>query len=132
MTFTSRVVYVKTVPAGTPISYGCTYKTKAEATIATIPAGYDDGYNRLLSNKGEVLIHGKRVPVVGRVCMNLTMIDVSSLNGVSVGDEAVLLGTQGQERISAEEIAQKTGTISYEVYCAIGKANPHTYIYPDS
>lgn len=127
MRFKSRVIQVKTVPAGTPISYGGTYTTSTTATIATIPVGYDDGYSRLLSNKGQVLIHGKRVPVVGRVCMNLTMVDVSSLQGVSAGDEVVLLGLQGEERITAEEIADKTGTINYEVYCAIGKANRRTY-----
>jgi len=128
MTFRSRVIQVKTVPEGTPVSYGCTYKTAERATIATIPVGYDDGYNRSLSNRGEVLIRGKRVPVVGRVCMNLTMVDASSLPGIRVGDEVVLLGSQGQERITAEEIASKIGTISYEVYCAIGKANPRTYV----
>ena len=128
MTFCSRVVQVKTVAAGTPISYGCTYTTRRKTTIATIPAGYDDGFSRLLSNKGEVLIRGQRVPVVGRVCMNLTMVDVSSVEGVTVGDDVVLLGTQGQQRISAEEMANKTNTIAYEVYCAIGKANPRRYL----
>jgi alanine racemase len=127
MTFRSRIIQVRTVPAGTSISYGCTHKTRSSATIATIPVGYDDGYSRQLSNKGEVLVHGKRVPVVGRVCMNLTMLDVSSLQGVAVGDEVVLLGTQGKERITAEEIARKIGTISYEVYCTIGKSNRRTY-----
>jgi alanine racemase len=128
MTFRSRVVQVKTVPAGTPISYGGTYTTNERATIATIPVGYDDGFNRLLSNKGEVLIQGQRVPVVGRVCMNLTMVDVSSVGGVSVGDDVVLLGSQGRQRITPEEMAKKTGTIAYEVYCAIGKANPRRYV----
>ena len=128
MTFKSRVIQVKTVPAGTPVSYGCTYKTRSRSTIATIPVGYDDGYSRLFSNKGNVLVRGKRVPVVGRVCMNLTMLDVSSVEGVSVGDEIVLLGTQGEERITAEELGEKIGTISYEIYCSIGKSNHRTYI----
>ena len=128
MTFRSRVIQVKTVPADTPISYGCTYKTRSKSTIATIPVGYDDGYSRLFSNKGEVLVHGKRVPVVGRVCMNLTMLDISSVEGVSVGDEVVLLGTQGKERITAEELGEKIGTISYEIYCSIGKSNHRTYV----
>ena len=101
MTFKSRVIQVRTVPAGTSISYGCTYTTRSRSTIATIPVGYDDGYSRILSNNGEVLVHGKRVPVVGRVCMNLTMLDVSSVDGVLVGDEVVLLGAQGKERITA-------------------------------
>lgn len=128
MTFKSRVIQVRTVPAGTSISYGCTYTTRLRSTIATIPVGYDDGYSRMLSNSGEVLVRGKRVPVVGRVCMNLTMLDVSLLEGVSVGDEVVLLGAQGKERIRAEEIAKKIGTINYEVYCTIGKSNRRIYL----
>jgi alanine racemase len=131
MTFTSSIIQVREVPAGTPVSYGGTYVTDTPATIATIPVGYDDGYNRLLSNRGEVLVHGRRVPVVGRVCMNLTMIDVSSLHGVEVGDEVILLGSQGSEEITAEEIAAKVGTISYEVYCSIGKSNPRRYLSTD-
>ncbi|MBW2107855.1 MAG: alanine racemase, partial [Deltaproteobacteria bacterium] len=86
--------------------------------------------SRLLSNKGHVLIHGKRVPVVGRVCMNLTVVDVSGMDKVCTGDEVVLLGSQGQERITAEEIASVIGTISYEVYCSLGKANPREYVPP--
>ncbi|MBE9580628.1 MAG: alanine racemase [Proteobacteria bacterium] len=128
MTFKSRVTQVKKVPADTPISYGCTYRTRSTSTIATVPVGYDDGYSRMLSNKGEVLIHGRRVPIVGRVCMNLTMVDVSSLDGVSVGDEVVLLGAQGKERITAEELARRIGTISYEVYCMIGKNNRRVHV----
>jgi len=130
MTFRSKVIQVRTVPPGTSISYGCTYRTTSKATIATIPVGYDDGYSRLLSNKGEALIHGTRVPVVGRVCMNLTMVDVTSLEGVAVGDEVVFLGAQGSELITAEEIAKKVGTISYEVYCSIGKSNRRVYMDP--
>ncbi len=130
MCFKSRVIQVQSVPAGTPISYGCTYRTPARCTIAAIPVGYDDGYSRMLSNKGEVLIRGKRVPVVGRVTMNLTMLNVSSVEGVAVGDEVVLLGSQGRERITAEEIAEKIGTISYEVLCNFGKSNRRTYVHP--
>jgi alanine racemase len=128
MSFKSRVIQIRTVPPGTSISYGCTHKTEERRSIATIPVGYDDGYSRLLSNNGEVLIHGQRVPVVGRVCMNLTMVDVTGLEGVAVGDEVVLLGSQGKERITAEEIAAKIGTINYEVYCTIGKSNRRVYI----
>jgi alanine racemase len=132
MTFRSRVIQVKTVSEDTPVSYGCTYRTAGKATIATIPVGYDDGYSRLLSNRAAVLIRGKRVPVVGRVCMNLTMADVSSVPGVRVGDEVILLGAQGQERITAEDMAGMIDTISYEVYCSIGKANRRTYVYGDA
>ncbi|NVM22759.1 MAG: alanine racemase [Desulfobacterales bacterium] len=128
MTFKSRIIQVRTVPAGTSISYGRAYTTGSRSTIAAIPVGYDDGYSRMISNNGEVLVRGKRVPVVGRVCMNLTMADVSLLEAVSVGDEVVLLGTQGKERITAEEIAKRIGTISYEIYCSIGKSNLRTYI----
>jgi alanine racemase len=127
MTFSSEVIRVETVGPHIPISYGCTHTTKRTATIATIPVGYDDGFDRLLTNQGKVLIHGKRAPVVGRVCMNLTMIDVTSVKGVAVGDEVVLLGSQGEERITGEELAQKTGTISYEIYCTLGKSNRRSY-----
>jgi alanine racemase len=130
MTFKSKIIQVREVPSGTPISYGCTYRTPSRSTIATIPVGYDDGYSRLLSNRGEVLVHGRRVPVVGRVCMNLTMLDVTPVEGVAVGDEVVLLGAQGAERITAEEVAERSGTISYEVYCRIGKNNRRVYIDP--
>jgi alanine racemase len=128
MRFRSEVIQVRTVPPGTSISYGCTYTTREAQTIATIPVGYDDGYNRLLSNNGEMLIHGRRVPIVGRVCMNLTMVDVTAIGDVAVGDEVVLLGTQGEERITVEEIAARIRTISYEVYCTLGKSNRRTYV----
>lgn len=127
MTFRSRVIQVRSVPPGTPVSYGGTYVTKKKCTIATVPVGYDDGYSRLLSNKGEVLIRGRRAPVVGRVCMNLTMVDVTGVDGVTEGDEVVFLGSQGGERITAEEIAGRIGSISYEVYCSIGKSNRRVY-----
>lgn len=128
MSFKSEVIQVRTAPPGTSVSYGCTYTTRESRTIATIPVGYDDGYNRLLSNNGEMLIHGQRVPIVGRVCMNLTMADVTGIGGVSVGDEVVLLGTQGSEQITAEEIASRIGTIAYEIYCTLGKSNRRTYV----
>jgi alanine racemase len=128
MSFKSAIMQVRTVPPGTPISYGCTYKTQGEATIATITVGYDDGFSRSLSNKGQVLIHGTRVPVVGRVCMNLTMVDVTGLQGVRVGDEVVLMGVQGSEEITAEAIAAQAGTISYEIYCSLGKSNHRRYV----
>ena len=128
MRFKSQVIQVRTVPPGTSVSYGRTYTTQGSRTIATIPVGYDDGYSRLLSNNGEMLIHGHRVPIVGRVCMNLTMVDVTGIGDVAVGDEVVLLGTQGNERITAEQIAARIRTISYEVYCSLGKSNRRTYI----
>jgi alanine racemase len=128
MSFRSRVIQVKSVSPGTSISYGRTYIAESQRVIATIPAGYDDGYSRLLSNKGVVLIRGKRAPLVGTVCMNSTMVDVTDIEGVSTGDEVILLGRQGKDRITAEEIAEKIGTISYEIYCTIGKSNKRCYV----
>lgn len=128
MSFVSRILQVKTVPAGTGISYGHTYKTKQQTTIAVLPVGYEDGFSRLLSNKGQVLVHGHRVPVLGRVCMNMCMVDVSELTSVKAGDEVVLLGQQGQENITADEIAEEMGSISYEVLCLLGNNNQREYI----
>ena len=128
MSFKSRVIQVRTVPRGTSVSYGRTYTSPDKKTIATVPVGYDDGYSRLLSNTGEMLIRGQRVRIVGRVCMNLTMVDVTAVGRIAVGDEVVLLGEQGKERITAEEIAERIGTISYEVYCTIGKSNRRVYV----
>jgi alanine racemase len=92
--------------------------------IATLPVGYADGYARSLSNKASVLIRGRRAPVVGRVCMDMTMVDVTEVPGAAIGDEAVLLGRQGSERIGAEELADLEGTIPYEVLCAVGARVP--------
>ena len=121
MTFKSRVVQIKEVPPGRSIGYGRTYVTQSTARIATIPVGYDDGYPRLLSNQAEVLIGGRRVPIVGRVSMNLITADVTRLPEARADDEVVLLGRQGSERISAEELAALSRTISYEIYCLIGR-----------
>jgi alanine racemase len=115
----ARIIHLKTVPAGTRISYGGTWTSPSATTIATIPVGYGDGYNRRLSNRGQMLVKGKRTPVVGRVCMDLTMLDVGHIDDVKVGDEAVLIGRQGEEEISADEIAELLGTINYEVVTAL-------------
>ncbi|MBI4688124.1 MAG: alanine racemase [Nitrospirae bacterium] len=123
----SRVVMIKTVPPRTPISYGRTFITKRKSTIATIPIGYADGVNRKLSNCGEVLIRGRRVSIAGRVCMDTVIVDVTAVRGVKEGDEAVLIGTQGKERITAEDIAKKIGTISYEVLTSIGSRVRRVY-----
>lgn len=128
MQFKTRVVYVKKVPTGSKIGYGCTYTTPREAVIATLPVGYADGYNRLLSNRGEVLIRGTRCPVVGRVCMDQITVDVTHLPPVSVGEEAVLFGKQGPAEISIDEIAQKLNTINYEVVCSVSARVPRVYI----
>lgn len=127
MSLKARVAFVKEVPAGTSISYGRTYVAREPKRIATIPLGYADGYSRLLSNKGEVLVKGKRAPVVGRVCMDQLMVDVTHIPDVAQGDEVVLLGRQGEEEITAEEIAERMGTISYEVVCMISERVPRIY-----
>ncbi len=127
LTLKTRVVFIKDVKQGSTISYGRTYITKSKARLAAIPIGYGDGYSRLLSNKGEVLIKGKRAPIVGRICMDQLIIDVSKIYEVCVGDEVVLIGIQKQERISVEEIAEKIGTIPNEVFCMISKRVPRVY-----
>jgi alanine racemase len=111
----TRVVHVKRVPAGFRVSYDSTYVTEHETCIATLDVGYADGYPRLLSNRGVVLVGGRRVPVAGRVTMNLTTVDVGPEARVAAGDEAVLLGTQGGEAIWADELADRARTISYEI-----------------
>jgi len=114
--FKTRIVFLKELPAGEYISYGRTYTTtKRRTKVASLPVGYADGYNRLLSNQGEVLVRGRRFPIIGRICMDQCMIDVTNLPQVKIGDEVVLWGRQGQEEIIVEEIAEKIGTINYEV-----------------
>jgi len=127
MTLKTRIHFLKSVPSETRISYGGTFTTKRESLIATLPIGYADGYSRHLSNHGEVLIHGKRAPVAGKVCMVFIMVYVTDIPRVSVGDEVILMGRQGREQITAEEIAVKINSISYEVLCLIGKRVPRVY-----
>jgi alanine racemase len=127
MTLKTRIHFLKSVPPGTKISYGGTFLTKRESLIATLPIGYADGYNRLLSNQGEVLIRGMRAPVVGRVCMDFIMVDVTDVPKVTTGDEVILIGRQGEGTISVEEVAEKVGSISYEVFCLIGERVPRVY-----
>ncbi len=127
LTWKTAVAMVKTVPAGTPVSYGRTYVTQGRETLATLPVGYADGYSRALSNRGQVLVAGRRARVVGRVCMDQIVISVPPGVEVRAGDEVVLLGRQGGETISADEMAGWLGTISYEVLCAIGARVPRVY-----
>lgn len=122
----SHVIYVKTLPAGTGISYGSTYVTDKETKVATIPVGYGDGYPRNLSNKGYVLIKGKRCPILGRVCMDQFMIDVTGME-VKEGEVATLIGTDGSESITVEELAELAGTFNYEFVCDLGKRIPRVY-----
>ena len=125
MEFVAKVVYLKRVPAGTPISYGSTYTTRGETVIATVAAGYGDGYNRLLSNVGSVSIRGARYPVVGRVCMDQFMIDVGIESPVLVYDEVILFGRNPGP--DAAELAKLVGTISYEITCSVGKRVSREY-----
>ncbi len=128
MSFKTSVVLLKEFPEGYGIGYGSTYITERKTRIATIPVGYGDGYSFILSNQGEALIRGKRAPIVGRISMDMCTIDVTNIPRCAVGDEVVLLGRQGKEYISANEIAQKAKTISYEVLCALGKRAPRVFL----
>ena len=128
MTLKSSIIHLKKVPAGFHISYGITYRTEKPTTIATVPIGYADGLNRLLSSRGWMLVHGIRVPIVGRVCMDLTMLDVGALKDVTIEDEVVVFGQQGNEAITADELAAKLNTINYEIVTSISGRVPRVYI----
>ena len=128
MSFTSRILQVKMLPAGTGVSYGHTFLTRKQTRIAVVPVGYEDGYARILSNRGHVLVHGYPAPILGRICMNMCMIDVDAIEGVLPGDEVVLLGRQGLGNITADDLAEKMGSISYEVLCLLGNNNQREYI----
>jgi alanine racemase len=128
MTLKSRIIHLKKVPAGFSISYGSTFKTKGNTTIATVPVGYADGLNRLLSSAGHMLVHGQKVPIVGRVCMDLTMIDVGAVTGIGMEDEVVVFGQQGNQAITADEIAANLDTINYEVVTSITARVPRVYL----
>lgn len=129
MSFKARVVMVKDVEPGVPVSYGRTHITKRKSRVATIPIGYADGYSRLLSNRGRVLIHGEYAPVIGRICMDQCMVDVTDIPGeVKTGDEAVIFGVQGNREITVDELAALYQTINYEVVCLIGKRVPRVYL----
>ncbi len=129
LTWKTRVLQLKTLPKHAPVSYGGTFVTRRRSVIATLPVGYADGYKRALSNKAAVLIRGRRAPVVGRVTMDLTMADVTDIAGVEPGDEVVLLGRQGDEAVSAEEMASWADTISYEILTSISPRIPRRYCH---
>lgn len=124
----TEIVRLKDLPPGEAVGYGATFHTRRPSRIATLPVGYADGYNRLLSNRGEVLVRGRRAPVVGRVSMDLVTIDVTDIADADVGDEVVLLGRQGEDEITAEELAAKLGTINYEVLCNVSARVPRVYL----
>lgn len=118
-TLKTRIVYLKSVSAGTAVSYGLTYIAPSKRVLATLPIGYADGYRRALSNKGHVLVRGRRCPVVGRVCMDQCIVDVTDVPNVSLGDEVVLIGRQGNNEITVAELAELAGTIDLEILCGI-------------
>jgi alanine racemase len=127
LTWKTRIAALRSIPAGEPVSYNATFRAPRPTRIALLPIGYADGYNRLLSNRGEVLVRGRRAPIAGRVTMDQTMIDVTEIPEATVGDDIVLIGEQGSDRISADEIAAHTGTIAYEVLCAIAQRVPRVW-----
>jgi len=127
LSWKTKILQLKNVPSGTSVSYGQTYVTERESLIATLPIGYADGYPRVLSNRGEALVRGQRARIAGRVCMDLTMIDVTDIRNVRQGDEVVLLGRQGGAEISADEIAAWANTISYEILTSIGTRVPRIH-----
>lgn len=127
MRWRTAIARLKDLPPNSAVGYGTTFRTSRPSRIATLPVGYADGYSRLLSNQGEVLVRGRRAPVVGRVSMDLVTVDVTGIPDAQLGDEVILLGSQGVETVSAEELAQRTGTISYEVFCRVGKRVPRLY-----
>jgi alanine racemase len=128
LSWKTRILQLKKVPSNASISYGQTFTTKHDSLIATLPVGYADGYPRLLSNRGQALVGGKRAPVAGRVCMDLTMLDVTGIGKIQQGDEVVLLGAQGNEIISADEMAAWADTISYEILTSIGARVPRIHL----
>jgi alanine racemase len=118
---------LKELPTGSPVSYGGTWRTPRRTTIATVAVGYADGLSRLLSSRGEMLVRGQRAPIVGRVCMDLTMLDVGHIKGVTVDDEVIIIGTQGDETIRASDVAALAETIPYETLTLITKRVPRVY-----
>jgi alanine racemase len=129
MAWKTRVVFIKTVPPHVGVSYGHTFITERVTKIATLPIGYADGYPRALSNQGHVLIHGKCAPILGRVCMDQCMVDVTDIPDVVLGDEVVLIGKQGESAVTMEEIGAMCASFNYETACRVGQRVPRLYIY---
>lgn len=129
MSIKARISYIKTLPAGSPVSYGGTYVTKEDVRVATVPVGYADGYPRALSGKADVLVHGRRAPVIGRVCMDQFMVDVTKIKDVSAGDWITLMGKEGEEEITVEELSYMAGSFPYEFVCGISLRVPREYYF---
>ena len=128
MSLKSRIIHLKKVSAGFNVSYGITHQTEKPTTIATIPVGYADGLNRLLSSSGQMIVHGQRVPIIGRVCMDLTMLDVGDISGVEMEDEVVIFGRQGNASLTADELATRLNTINYEIVSTVMARVPRVYV----
>lgn len=130
MSLHSRISLLKWVPPGETVGYGCTFEASRKTLVATIPIGYDDGYMRTLSNRGHAIIRGVYATVIGRISMDLTLIDVTNVPGVQLDDEVTLMGREGELSVSAEYLAKTAGTLSYEVTCGIGQRVPRIYLQP--
>lgn len=128
LSWKTRLVQIKSLPEGSFVGYGCSYRTTRRTTVGILPVGYSDGYDRALGNRGHVLVRGRRAPVIGRICMNLTLVDLTDVAGAGLEDEVVLLGTSGRESISAEVMAEWAGTINYEVVSRISPLLPRTIV----
>ena len=128
MSLHSHISYNKTIHAGQSVSYGGIFTAKKDTVVATVPLGYGDGYPRMLTGKGSVLIHGRRCPIIGRICMDQFMCDVTDMENVTVGGYATLIGRDGDELITADDIADMTGTIGYEIVCGISARVPRIII----
>lgn len=128
MSLKSHVAFVKEIEKGTPVSYGGTFVAEHKMCVATIPVGYADGYPRSLSNQGYVLIRGKRAPIIGRICMDQFMVDVTEIEGVSFGDKVTMIGTDGNETITVEMLGEMSGRFNYEFICDLGKRIPRVYV----
>lgn len=128
MRWTTRLIRIQTVPAGTGVSYGHAFVTQRPSRLGTLPVGYADGLDRGLSNIGEVLIRSRRAPLAGRVCMGLCVIDLTDMPQAQVGDEVVLIGAQGQDRLTVDDMAERCGRIPYEVLCAVGQQATRRYV----
>jgi alanine racemase len=128
LSWKTTIVHTKKVPTGSYIGYGSTFKTNYPTTLAVIPVGYNEGFDRRLSNQGYVLVNGERAHIIGRVCMNMSMIDITHIRNVNVGTEVVLIGRSEKETISADTIAQLTGTINYDVVTRIHPEIPRVLL----
>ncbi|MDR1246199.1 MAG: alanine racemase [Clostridiales Family XIII bacterium] len=128
MSVKAKIIYLKKIPPGTSVSYGRKFITKRESLIGTLPLGYADGLSRVLTGKGRVIVRGEYAPIVGTICMDQCMIDLTYIEGAALGDEVIVIGAEGGKCVSAEEIGEKTGAINYEVLCGFGQRLPKVYI----